>query len=597
VTTLVARLYALTAGLLGAGLLVTCLLLDRQSRAEATRVLEAEGRRELELLEASAPLAAIAEGSVRAVDAWCDRSGAALDRRVTVIDGAGRVLGDSRVSLDSIPLLDNHAERPEVRAALRGGTGEATRRSWTVRRKLFYMAARIGVGPARGDSVAVIRLAIPTAQAFALADRLERQLWIVVPTVFLAVLAGGYVLSRRVDRRLVALRRSAEALGSGDLSARVAVESHGELATLGRVLNAMAERLAGKLAELRAERDTRDTVLANLGQGIALLTSDLSIVHANGRFWTLLGVDPPPGGTPRLAYARQPALEAIAAEAVARGAAVRREVALYVSEKREHEVSIVPIPSRDGPPAWLLTVEDLRPERAAAHLRREFVANASHELKTPLTSIRGYAETLLQGGLEDEGNRRRFVETIRDQAGRLEALVEDLLLLADLERPDATLELKDWDIAEVTRDLVAVLRETAERRGLRIELEASPGLLVRMDRKRVEVALRNLLDNAIKYTDAGSIAVAVTRGPATARVSVTDTGSGIQAEHLPRLFERFYRVEAGRARALGGTGLGLSIVKHAVELHAGRVGVSSTPGEGSTFWIELPLRGPLPPTP
>jgi two-component system phosphate regulon sensor histidine kinase PhoR len=264
--------------------------------------------------------------------------------------------------------------------------------------------------------------------------------------VFLAVLAGGYLLGRRVDRRLKALRAAAEALGGGNLAGRIPVDSHDELSALARVLNTMAENLAAKLAELQAERDTRDAVLANLPQGIALLTSDLTILHANDQFWMLLGVQRPSTGSPRLAAARQPALEEIAHDALRAGASVRRELTLYVEEKRENEISIVPVTRSGVPQAWLLTIEDLRPERAAANLRREFVANVSHELKTPLTSIRGYAETLLEGGLEDEEHRRRFVETIRGQAVRLEALVEDLLQLADLDRPDSQLTLRDWDI-------------------------------------------------------------------------------------------------------------------------------------------------------
>jgi len=252
----------------------------------------------------------------------------------------------------------------------------------------------------------------------------------------------------------------------------------------------------------------------------------------------------------------------------------------------------VPVRGEGGPRAWLLSIEDLRPERLMANLRREFVANVSHELKTPLTSIRGYAETLLSGGLEDEPNRARFVETIRTQAERLEALVEDLLQLADLERPDAPLDLKDWDASTIVRDLASTFEDLAARRGLRLEVEARPGIRARVDRKRIEVALRNLLDNAIKYTDTGVVTLRVERTSSAIRVSVSDTGRGIEPEHLPRLFERFYRVDQGRSRALGGTGLGLAIVKHAIQLHGGRVGVDSKVGEGSSFWFEISPDGP-----
>jgi two-component system phosphate regulon sensor histidine kinase PhoR len=295
---------------------------------------------------------------------------------------------------------------------------------------------------------------------------------------------------------------------------------------------------------------------------------------------------------PRLAATRQPILEEIVRHAMRRGSAIRREAALYVEERREYEIAVLPV--RDSPDVgdWLLTIRDLKPERTMAILRREFVANVSHELKTPLTSIRGYAETLLQGGMDDEENRARFVETIHAQAVRLEALVEDLLELADLERPDAALDLKDWDLSSLLRDMASGFEELAARRGIRLDLEAPPELHARLDRDRIEVALRNLLDNAIKYTETGTVRITAERAGGVVLVAIADTGRGIEPEHRARIFERFYRVDHGRSRASGGTGLGLSIVKHAIELHGGRVGVESSPGSGSRFWFEIPADGP-----
>jgi two-component system phosphate regulon sensor histidine kinase PhoR len=595
VTSLTARLYSLIAVLLGIGLLAAGLALDRDSNRITTRLLEAEGKRELGLLRMSAPFDEIGRGNIAAVDAWCDRAGAAIERRVTVIDSTGRVLGDSNVPLDSIPLMENHAGRPEVMAALDTGLGEATRRSWTIRQQLFYIAEPLLAPGVGGTSTvragAVLRISIPIAAAYVFARRWQTHLWIAVLAVFLAVLAGGYLLGRRIDRRLRAMRLSAEALGRGELKTRILVESHDELAALARVLNSMAERLDSKVTELRAERDLSGAVIANLSEGVALLAPDLSILHANDRFWTLVGAERPAGAfPPRLAATRQPILEEIVRHAMRRGSAIRREAALYVEERREYEIAVLPV--RDSPEEgdWLITIRDLKPERTMAILRREFVANVSHELKTPLTSIRGYAETLLQGGLDDEENRARFVETIHAQAVRLEALVEDLLELADLERPDAALDPKDWDLSSLLRDMASGFEELAVRRGLRLDLETPPELHARLDRGRIEVALRNLLDNAIKYTDTGTVRITAGRVAGATRVAIADTGRGIEPEHLARIFERFYRVDHGRSRASGGTGLGLSIVKHAIELHGGRVGVDSSPGGGSTFWFEIPSR-------
>jgi two-component system phosphate regulon sensor histidine kinase PhoR len=416
-------------------------------------------------------------------------------------------------------------------------------------------------------------------------------LWLFLTAIFVLFAVAAYPLVAGFGRRLRALELAATALAEGDLTVRAPVEAHDDLAAMARAINETAEREAREGRDLRRERDEAAAALNYLPQGVALLARDLTIRHANARFWAAAGVDSP-SRTPHLAAARQPVLVEICEEAVRTGRSVTREVPLYAEGRREVVVSALPVPDAARADGWLLTIEDLAPERRAAEIRREFVANVSHELKTPLTSIRGYTETLLHGGLSDEENRARFVETIAGQAERLESLVDDLLSLADLERPDAELDLRDWDLGAVVRELASSFDDLAARRGLSIEVDAPAGIWVRCDRKRLELALRNLVDNALKYTDSGQVSARVRATESVARVEVSDTGRGIPPEHLPRLFERFYRVDQGRSRALGGTGLGLSIVKHAVQLHGGMVGVESRPGEGSTFWFDIPRGGP-----
>ena len=416
--------------------------------------------------------------------------------------------------------------------------------------------------------------------------------------LFGAALVVGFFSFRSLDQRFATVAESAEAQAAGDLASLAPVDEHDEVGQLARALNDLAMTHKARVLELRAERDAGESILGHLPLGLALLELDLTIRHANALFWDMMGLMPPPGEV-RLSAARQPALEQIALDALRRGRGLVRDVTLYRGGRREYEARVTPVGAEGSQPeSLLLSVEDLGPEKAMAALRREFVANASHELRTPLTSIRGYAETLLGGALDDESHRVRFVETIRDQASRMEALVVDLLELADLERPDAPLELKDWDLSLVARDLGATFAELAARRGLEVAVEARPGVHARVDRKRLELALRNLLDNAVKYTEAGSITLKVESvGRDVVRVMVIDTGRGVSAEHLPRLFERFYRVDRGRSRDQGGTGLGLSIVKHVVQLHGGKLGVESKPGEGSTFWFEIPTAGPVGATP
>ena len=421
----------------------------------------------------------------------------------------------------------------------------------------------------------------------------DLRLWIVLTALYASIVILSQMVLRRADRRLDQMRATAEAIGRGELGSRLPVESHDELASFARALNVAAEAFERQILALRREGESSDAVITNLSQGVALLSADLVIRRANGRFWSIVGLDRPPGIV-RLSAARQPVLEEVATAAVRSGRTVTREVSIYAGQRIEYEVSAAPILTGSHADAILVTLEDLRPEREMANLRREFVANVSHELKTPLTSIRGYAETLLHGGLEDEENRAKFVETIRVQAEKLEALVNDLLTLADLERPDTQLDVKDWDLAEVVRETAMPFEDNASRRGLSLVVEAESRTMTRLDRRAIEFALTNLLDNAIKYTERGTVLVRVGRNGDRARVEVTDSGPGISSEHASRVFERFYRVDRGRSRVAGGTGLGLSIVKHAITVHGGTVGLASAPGSGSTFWFEIPVDGPPP---
>jgi two-component system phosphate regulon sensor histidine kinase PhoR len=237
----------------------------------------------------------------------------------------------------------------------------------------------------------------------------------------------------------------------------------------------------------------------------------------------------------------------------------------------------------------LLVVSDVTEAELQNRVRQDFVANVSHELKTPLTSLKGYAETLLDGGMEDVENRGRFLRTIHDQAIRLESLVEDLLSLADLERPGTEFHLQRIDLRDVVERQAAAFRQQATGSGLALDVIPGPPVEVTADRRRIEQVLANLLDNALKYTEEGGVHVSLGAGDGGAWCEVADTGVGIPEEHKPRIFERFYRVDRARSREKGGTGLGLAIVKHAIALHGGDITFRSTPGKGSAFRFEIPL--------
>jgi len=316
------------------------------------------------------------------------------------------------------------------------------------------------------------------------------------------------------------------------------------------------------------------------------------VVHVNHRFAELLDAPLRPApGTSFTAFARVPALAELAAAARAGGRTVERELKPWTTRARTARAAATPLGGASPEPV-LLVLHDLSESESLQRMRQDFVANVSHELRTPLTLLRGYAETLLEGGLDDAEHRESFVRVIRDQAVRLQALVEDLLALAELERPDATLRREPLDLAALAAEQVAQAREAAEKAGLELVQEGAASVPVVADRVRLAQALANLVDNALKYTERGRVTVAVGARDGRAWCEVRDTGPGIPPADLPRVFERFYRVDKARSRAKGGTGLGLAIVKHAVALHDGVVTVESRLGEGSTFRFEFPIADP-----
>ena len=512
--------------------------------------------------------------------------GKSFERRVTLIDAQGRVLGDSDVPRERLATVENHAGRPEVRAALGGGVGSQVRTSATVGRPFLYVAVpAAGPGP-----VAVVRVAEPLA-AFAEMSASLRRIFIVFAVATLVILLLVlYWLSGREGARVAQLERTAVRLGRGDLEARALERPDDELGRLGRAMNAMAADLRDRVEALERERDEREHILAHMTDGVALIDADDHVVHANRRMVEILGATPPAPGTPLAELARSPGLVELVGDARGASRPVETELRLWTPQPRVARASATRLDS-GGRGAVLLVLHDLTEIELLNRVRQDFVANVSHELRTPLTSIRGYAETLLEGGLEDAEHRQGFVSVIREQAERLGALVEDLLSLAQLERPGAAPRRDEFDLREAAARQTAAFRARAEKGGLALGLEAGPPVPLHGDRRLIEQVLANLLDNALKYTERGSVTVRVGARDGVAWCEVEDTGAGIPEDDQPRVFERFYRIDKARSREKGGTGLGLSIVKHVVLQHGGEVSLRSKPGQGSLFRFEIPRAG------
>jgi two-component system phosphate regulon sensor histidine kinase PhoR len=469
-----------------------------------------------------------------------------------------------------------------VIAAHARGLGSDVRRSASVGVEYLYVARVLERPPG-----AVVRVALPVSTAREHVRRALSLLWGLAGLALVLGVALTLWRTRPLSRRLHAFEDVARRIEAGDLQARAPEDGRDEITEVARMVNRMAAGLRATLGRVEEERDLREEMLAAMADGVVLLDPQGAIVHANAALTRALGrLDTPRPGEDFGSWCALPELERFLEDARASHVPLRREIRLAGPSERTLDA----IATRMAEGSTLLVMRDLTPIKRLERVRQDFVANVSHELKTPLTSILGYAETLLDGGLDDRDHRREFVETIRGQAERLTAIVEDLLALSELERPDAALALAPVDLASLARQVTVALEPRAAKDGLTLACETPSGeLIVLGERGRLEQLLFNLVDNALKYTRQGGVTVLVTRGKGSVDLVVEDTGPGIPREALSRIFERFYRVDAARSSEVRGTGLGLSIVRHIVELHHGRVEAANRPGGGARFTVRLPL--------
>jgi two-component system phosphate regulon sensor histidine kinase PhoR len=416
----------------------------------------------------------------------------------------------------------------------------------------------------------------------------------VVATIVIALLAaalGATLTALRARGTIRAVTRTAESIAAGDHAARVAGDTDGDLGRLGEAINHVANDLSGSIAALRAERDLLAGILDGMGEGVLLVGRDERIVLANQALRGMARIGDDAVGKLVLEAIRNAALKEALDEARAGGEPVAREIELGRVPPRRLLVRASRLPAQDGsrsskPRGVIAVFHDVTDLRRLETIRTDFVANVSHELRTPVTAISIAAETLLGGALADPPCAAEFVGVIDRHAVRLRHLVDDLLDLSKLEAKGYRLALTDLDLGAVVTHTAALLEEPARRKRMTVTIEPMPDLQIRADRRAVEQVVMNLLENAIKYAGEGAhVALRATMHDGHVELAVADDGVGIPAAHLGRLFERFYRVDAGRSRELGGTGLGLSIVKHLVELMGGTIRVDSEPGRGACFTI------------
>ena len=513
------------------------------------------------------------------MDEQADELGRLLNVRVTVIAHDGRVLGDSDVDASQLPNLENHRLRPEVQQAVREGTGSAIRRSDTLNVQFIYVARRL--------DPYILRVAMPLDSVDAFIRDLRSKLAVAMLIALGLTLVFGYIVFGLVSRPLREISTASKKLAAGNLDMRLPISGDEEIAALGTSLNTMAQNLSGKMTELSQGKQRLESILEAMGQGVMVLDQTGRITLTNTSIGALLGTDRAVTGKTPLEVFRSPDLENAVGEVLAGGEP--RVLEMPVGPGRVVQANVAPVPNRSGEVESVVVVfHDLTDIRRTEKMRRDFVANVSHEFKTPLTSIRGYAETLIAGAKDDPQIAPDFLRTIETNARYLEALVNDLLTLARLEA-EVPATMERVSVRRIVDEQIESRKNAIRERNINVSVEC-PDVEIQADRSRLSTAVSNLIDNAIHYNrPGGTIRISTEQQNGTLNLSVADSGHGIPSDELQRIFERFYRVDKSRTRESGGTGLGLSIVKHAIESQGGTITVTSRVGSGSIFTIRMAM--------
>ncbi len=563
--TLASRLLA------GAAVVVTTLL--------AAIVLIAGGRLRERLVEVQvdaltrdARLVATQLGPGVDPDSLARVAGSGLGYRVTLVDSAGVVVGDAEFAAEARRRLENHANRPEIVMARERGVGSAIRHSASAGDEELYVAIR----HARG----FVRVSLTTSRLERVVSGAQRDVLTSGLVALAGALALAYLFARSISQPVVELRDVARAIAGGDLSRRPALSAPGEIGDLATAVHRMTEQLDNRLLSLQEDDLLMTGLIEALEEGVLALDERGAVVRINERARELLNV------TASLPFTlehlpREAALRAAVADALVGESTAPREMTLH---DRTVTVSARPLPTAGA----VVTVLDLTMLRKLETIRRDFVANVSHELKTPLTAVNGFAETLLDDDIPPE-QRRRFVETIRDNALRMQRIVDELLDLSRIESGGWRPQVGVVDVKSVVADVFMAVQPAADAKALELAADISPDAAkLSADHTAFRQVVTNLVENAVRYTREGSVTLHTRVGDGGVWVDVRDTGVGIAADHLPRIFERFYRVDSARSREQGGTGLGLAIVRHLMDAHGGRVEAASVLGRGTAISAFFP---------
>lgn len=561
--------------------------LDKNLEEKSLQDIKSSLVNEANLIESQVSTEDLKKENLDFLEALVKNLGPRIKSRITIVNNQGKVLADSEKSQVEVLKMESHADRPEIRLALAGNIGEEIRYSSTLKIDMLYVALPIRE---KDQILGAVRLALPLSNV-------QRTLSVIKRAILLSLLFAlglafvlGSVLTAGIIKPINKIIHISRKFSTGDFSHTILLDSQDEIGELAATLNKMAKDIEDKIREVQIQNQHLKAILESMVEGIIVTDKSSHIVSINPTVEKIFKITKQDvEGKLFLEVIRNNDIAEIINNVLKNRRFFSCELLLVWPVQKIFRVDATPIFEKEMVSGCLVMIHDITEIRRLETMRKDFVANVSHELKTPLTSIKGFVETLLEGALEDKENSRHFLQIIQDHANRLDNLVSDLLDLSHLESQEIKLETQSFDLKGLTDDILASFKSQLKRRSIKAENILSSGLIVKADKNKIGQVLTNLLDNAIKFNqEKGSVKIYSQDLDDKIKISVEDSGIGIPEKDIPRIFERFYRVDKARSRELGGTGLGLSIVKHIVELHNGSVGVESTEGFGSKFWFILP---------
>lgn len=509
--------------------------------------------------------------------------------RITLIDFSGNVLGETDTNFND---MQNHLNRKEVREAIEGLIGSDERFSQTMKLSYLYVAKSIP------DLKIIVRVSVPLNQL----NEINKAFFYYT---ILGILAGILItipialkLSKRITDPLDSIIATSKEIAKGNYKKRVDITSKDELGQLASTYNEMADTLDETLSGIMDKNVRVDTVINSMIDGIIAIDSNNKIMIINTVACQIFGIKHGPGiiGKNLIDVTRNVKVNSLLRDTIRNNEALTDEIMIFSPANNSDKIFKIytnPIKSIDSKvqnSGGVITLHDVTSVKKLEQIRTEFVSNVTHELKTPLTSIRGFVETLKSGAIEDTAVATKFLDIIDIEAERLYILITDILQLSEIEGMKGDKDIQKNSLNQIIEEVLLILEPTAAKKNVTVEIHQQPDIFIMANRNRIKQMLINLVDNAIKYNvDGGSVFVKAERANGKIVMSIRDTGIGIPEQHHARVFERFYRVDKGRSRNMGGTGLGLSIVKHIVNLYNGDIRISSEAGKGTEFIIQLPL--------